>query len=108
MAFEDLVARADRAAQVHLGGTPVVYQPASGPAVTVTGLFDEQGVAVDTAGEGDVELLGPSVWLRLEDLPTDPKVDNPRLTIKGKTYKVKARMPDGTGGIRLGLHRVGA
>jgi hypothetical protein len=99
---------ADRAVQKHLGGDEVVYQPASGASATVTGIFDENYVLVEQ-GNGGVEQVGPAVWLRLEDLPIHPDVDEPRLTIHGRTYRVRERKTDGTlgGTILLLLHRSG-
>lgn len=103
-AYSDLVEKVDRAAQSALGGEPVTYAPEVGIPVTVTGIFDEQYVlAKGTAGTG-VESLGPAVFFRLEDLPTDPEEDEPTLTIQGKEYRVVERRPDGMGGIVLALH----
>jgi hypothetical protein len=100
MSFADLVAAADRAAQAHLGGIDVVYQPAAGDPVTVKGIFDDAYVLTDH-GETGTELLGPAVFLRLEDLPIHPEQDDPILTIEGRDYRVRARQDDGLGGIRL-------
>jgi hypothetical protein len=103
MSFADLVAAADRAVQGHLGSVTVTYQPEVGSAVLVQGMWNEGYVLLDQ-GEAGVEQLGPSVFLRLEDLPTDPMVDTPILTIEGQDYQVRDRQPDGAGGIRLVLH----
>lgn len=106
MDFAALIADIDRTAQAHLGGVPVVYQPEVGEAVTVTGMFDDPQVLLDQ-GRADVEQVGPSVWLRLADLPVHPDQDEPTLTIGGVQYTVHERQPDTTigGSIRLSLHR---
>jgi hypothetical protein len=106
MTFASLIANADRAAQVILGGVDVVYQPQSGASVTVTGIFDDAYVAVDNGNAG-VEQVGPVVWLRLEDLPVHPDDDEPTITINSVDYIVRERQVDGTvgGSIRLLLHK---
>jgi hypothetical protein len=105
--FAELVERIDRSVQARLGGEPVIYQPAVGAAVTVTGIFDPVYVLVKGDPEAGVETLGPVVFLRLEDLPVDPEDDDPTLTIRGVTYRhVVERLPDGFGGIVLALRTI--
>jgi hypothetical protein len=108
MAFADLVATVDRAVRDRLGGVAVVYAPKVGSppiaAVTVQGIYDEQTLLVDE-GEAGAEMLGPAVFLRLEELPTDPEDDDPAITVSGKTYRVRDRRRDGLGGIRLTLQQ---
>ena len=106
-AFDELVARIDRAILANLGSVPVTYQPAVGDPVEVTGMFDAQYVLADSSAEASVETLGPAVFLLLEDLPTDPVDDEPTLTIRGRNYRVRSRSPDGFGGILLGLRGIG-
>lgn len=103
MSFLELVAAADQAVRDHLGGVVVIYTSLVAT-VEVVGMFEEQYVLVDS-GNGDVENLGPAVWLRLADLPLHPDDDEPVLTILGKSYRVRERKPDGVGSIRLLLHR---
>lgn len=105
MSFADLVANADRAAQSALGGEPVIYRPAVEAVVTVTGIFDAQYVLAKGSANAGVETLGPAVFLRLEDLPTNPEDDEPTLEIRGVDYRVIERRPDGMGGIVLALRR---
>ncbi len=104
MAFADLVSAADRAVQGHLGGETVIYTPLHEDPVEVTGVFDARYVRVDS-GNGDVEQVGPAVWLKLADLPVNPEEDDPTLEIAGKTYTVHERQPDGLGSVLLLLHR---
>ena len=105
MAFADLIAGVDRAAQKLLGGETVIYHPAIGEPVNVTGIFDAQFVLDKGDGNAGVETLGPAVFLRLEDLPADPEQDEPTLTIGGVDYRVIEHRPDGLGGIVLALRR---
>ena len=102
MGFTDLVAAADRAAQGLLGGVAVIYQPEVGEPVTVTGMFDECYVLVET-GQASVEQTAPAVFLRLEDLPDDPDDDEPILTIGDTDYLVRERKRDSLGGLMLVL-----
>jgi hypothetical protein len=104
--FADLVTLIDRAAQELLGGTPVVYVTKDGVTVdpAPVGIFDKAYVLTDPSNAG-VEQVGPVLWLRLEDLPVDPELDDPRITIEGQDYVVHARQKDGVGGsVRLLLH----
>lgn len=109
MSFDDVIARVDRAAiRVFGESTPVLYLPDEdyAEATPVTGIFDEQYVLAKGTAEAGVEALGPAVFLRLEDLPTDPEDDDPTLTIRDVDYRVIERRPDGMGGIVLALRRV--
>jgi hypothetical protein len=102
--FEALVAAGDRDVQAFLGSIPLTYQPSVGSPVTLTGVFDED--YVQAGSEPGVEAAGPAVFLILEDLPTDPMIDHPTLTIRGTDYRVIERHPDGLGGILLVLRTV--
>lgn len=104
LSYADHIARADRAAQVRLGGTTVTYAPGVGAPVSVTGIFDEAYAHVQEGGAG-IESVGPSVRLMLADLPLDPANDTPLLTIGGVVYRPHTRIREGMGAIRLLLHR---
>lgn len=113
MSFDDLIASTDRAVQDHLGSVSVIYAPLVGSPVSETpsgaplvGMFDENFVTARSAMNG-VETLAPAITMRLEDLPTVPKNDKPKLTILGKIYTVRTRETDGTvgGSVRLVLRR---
>lgn len=105
--FAELVAGVDRTCQEQLGGEVVTYAPAEvGPPVPVTGIFDLQYVLAKGTAEAGVEVLGPAVFFRLEDLPVDPEDDEPTLTIRGLDYRVIERRPDDMGGIVLALRRL--
>lgn len=104
MGFADLVQAADRAVRDNLGGVPVNYLPADGtPAVLVDGIFDASFVYVAQDSSG-VEQAGPVVWLRLDELPTDPMNDDPLLTIGEATYRIRERQVDSLGSVKLLLH----
>lgn len=113
MSFDELIAATDRAVQDNLGSVAVIYAPLVGPPVTETpdgdplvGMFDENYVVARSSMNG-VETLAPAITMRLEDLPTVPKNDKPKLTILGKIYGVRTRETDGTigGNVRLVLRR---
>lgn len=111
MAFDDHVRATDRAVHTHLGGTVFTYAPCVGPAVSttpsgdpLTGMFDENYLVVDSTYNG-VETVAPSITVRLEDLPTDPREEEPMITVGGLRYFVRLRETDGVpgGSIRLVL-----
>lgn len=107
-AFADLVAMMDVSAQALLGAVPVTYQPASGPAVSIRGIFDASYLLAST-GSGDdpgVETVVPAVFLQLADLPADPMLDTPLLNIGGVVYRVIERRPADFGSIVLALRQV--
>lgn len=107
MAFSDQVSQTDRATLAAFG-VPVTYTPAGGnpPAVPVTGIFDALFVLVKGSAQAGAEATAPAVFLLLADLPTDPEVDDPTITIGSVTYDVVGRHPDGMGGIVLELRTV--
>lgn len=104
MSFRDEMERTDLGVRGVLGD-PVLYAPSVGSPVTVEGIFDSVYVRVDL-GQPGISSSGPAVFLRLEDLPSNPK-DDPAavLTIYGVTYVAHEVLPDGIGGVRLLLHR---
>ena len=106
MAFSDLVAAMDRVAHDVVGGVSVVYAPSVGSAVSVTGMFDEEYIDAES-GRGRVGTVTPSIVVRLEDLPDDPRLARPTLTREGVGYKLKGWSTDGVegGSIRLILRR---
>lgn len=106
MAFSDLVAAADRAAQRLLGGEIVTYAPLVGAPVSITGIFDSAFVLVKGDAMAGVEATGPVVFFRFSDLPADPESDTPTLTIRGVNYRVIERDRDDMGGIMLILRSI--
>lgn len=123
MGFAERVARVDRSVRKILGGEPVVYRIGGGggafsPAfsaafagaptaheVTVTGIFDAAYVLQADTGAG-VCATAPAVFLQLADLPTDPQIDEPTLTIGGVDYRVDHAETAGMGSVVLILRKV--
>jgi hypothetical protein len=101
--FADLVESMDRVVQAKLDGETVTYDPAAGAAVQVVGVFSETASIAKGTAEAGVEVLGPSIFFRLDDLPVDPEDDEPAITIRGNVYEVIRRIPDGMGGVTLEL-----
>lgn len=104
--FEKMVERLDRAAMKVLGGEPMIYTPAVGTPVIITGIYDSRFALAKGSAHAGVETQGPAVFVRFSDLPTDPEIDDPILTIRGDRYRVIERIPDGIGGIVLALRVV--
>jgi hypothetical protein len=100
--FTDLLENADRAVRQVLGSA-ITYTPGVGSPVTVQGVFDAAYVRAD-AGQAGVSTASPAVFLRLSELPTDPREDSPTVTVGGVDYSVHEVEPDGLGGVRLLLH----
>lgn len=84
----------------------LLYKPASGPAVPVRGIFDANYELAKGNAEAGVSVLAPAVFLRKADLPTDPELDDPILTISGKDYRVVEVQPDSLTGVVLVLKLV--
>jgi hypothetical protein len=112
MSFRDLVAAADRVVMRELGEDDdadapeaIVYLPEGCAPVNVTGVFDENYVLAKSDDEAGVETIGPAVFFRLEDLPVDPREDEPTIAIRNIDYLAIERRPDGMGGIVIALRR---
>lgn len=105
MNFAALLTTVDRGVQRHLGDD-VTYTSGSGVVVQVRGVFDRVYVPVDV-GTAGVSSSGPTVFLMLADLPSNPADDlDARVTSDGQTYSVNEAEVDGKGGVRLLLHVV--
>lgn len=117
MNWPGLVAQSDNTL-VRAFGIATTYDPATGPAISVSGIFDAAYVRVE-AGEAGVASAGPAVFYRLGtssavvtiggiacvlELPVDPDNDDPEITIKGVRYRVAESKKDGQGGVVLLLH----
>jgi hypothetical protein len=105
VSFFDLLASRD----IHLRavlGEDVVYTPGVGAPVTVRGIFDAayQDVPV---GDPGVASSGPAVFLRLSDLPSDPRSDTgAKITRSAVVYLAHTVRADGLGGVIMLLHGV--
>lgn len=106
MGFSELLAGVDKSVRQVLGG-PVTYAPSSGSPVTVRGVFDLAYIQVQGIGHAGVQSTGPGVFLRLEDLPSDPSTDvEATVTVGGVQYRIHEARPDGLGGVHLLMHAV--
>lgn len=104
MGFADLLAPADKVLRAKLGDDPVTYTPGAGAPIAVQGIFSEAFVVAES-GDAQVSTSGPSVFLALADLPTNPDEDlAATVTYRGVTYKPHEVKPDGLGGVLLLLH----
>lgn len=73
--------------------------------MNVRGVFDSSYTRVDL-GQPGVSSQGPAVFLRLEDLPSDPSTDTEAtVAVAGVIYSIHEVKPDGVGGgVVLMLH----
>lgn len=113
MTFAEEIHEMDDDIAVHLGGEveSVVYQPAIGGLFNLTGIFD-RGFVKQEPFESVLDNRGPSVFLsgaEVAKLPTDPRQDDPTITIRGQEYQAKSVVNDGpaSGGRRIMLSEVG-
>jgi len=106
--FAAHVARLDRLTLAYLGSVEVTYVSSTpGGTFPVAGIFDDNYVLSSTGDSlAGVETVGPAVFILLADLPIDPELDDPTLTIRGVTYRVTARPPAGMGSVLLILRKV--
>jgi hypothetical protein len=111
MAFADLVAQMDRAAQKILGDAIRYETSFGGETVDVLGVFWPEYVRSDSGAQGVVR-KGPAVALRLADLVRadgeliDVPEDHALITARGFQYRVRETELDGEGGVLLHLHAV--
>lgn len=99
--FSELLQRVDLGVRGRLGES-IVYTPTVGSPITVEGVFDNAYVRALSANEPGVMSSGPAVFLRLEDLPSDPMADTGAIITRGTTtYTAHEVKPDGFGGVLL-------
>lgn len=104
MAFEDLVELADRACIAALGPQSITYTSGAAVAVVINAIFDDSTVSMNSA-DTQTNDTGPWVFVRLDDLSSDPDQDEPTITIGAQQYRVADVDRDNMGGARLRLHR---
>lgn len=102
MGFPELLAGVDKIVRTKLGGL-VTYAPSTGDPVTVNGVFDASYDMV-SVGRAGVSGYAPAVFLTLSDLPSDPTIDTPAITVGSVEYKIREVKPDGLGGVWILLH----
>jgi hypothetical protein len=106
VAWEDTLRVLDRAVLGASLGGAVLYSAsgdAASPAVAVRGVFDEVDGTAYVLDSG-VTMSGPRVFVRLEDLGSDPATDpDPIITQGGRRFSVREVRKDGQGGALLVL-----
>ena len=85
-------------------GVSATYTPSTGGASsTISGIFDNDYIEVDTGGNVGYALLQPRFLCRTTDVSTVN--ENATLVIATVTYRVKIVKPDGTGMTELILEK---
>lgn len=105
MGFRAHMSIVDRAAG-HVLGETVQYTPSGGETISVAGVFDRSATVAQLQDPG-VTTARPMLFVRADQLPGDPDVDDPRIVAGGVSYRLAepARL-DGAGGVMLILHEV--
>ena len=96
---------ADRAAFFSLNdfGVSATYTPAGGASVTIAGIFDNDFVALDTAGGVAVAMQQPRFLCRTAQVAAAKEGD--ALTVDTVGYTIRVVEDDGTGITTLVLER---
>jgi hypothetical protein len=84
-------------------GLSATYTPVGGTASTITVIFDNEYIPVDTGGGVAFAMQQPKCVGRTSDLAGN--VEGGALVIEGVTYAIRIVMPDGTGMTELMLER---
>lgn len=86
-------------------GEPVMFLPAIGSPLAVSGIFDEAYREVDLAGGMAVTTESPVLGIRVSDFSVLP-VQGDQVTVasRSKTYVVREVQIDGHGGAKLLLN----
>lgn len=103
-AWDALIEAADRACIAALGTTSITYTSSDNQTVVVDGLFQASTVPIN-AGEAGATSTGPWIFVRLEDLSSDPDNDGPTITVGSQDYTVAKSDKDGLGGVKIHLHK---
>lgn len=107
MSFGELLGSLDARVFERLsGGESIAYRTSALRMTSIRGIFD---AVYQPLGGGELQVMssGPAVFVRLEDLPTDPREDRgARVIVDGTHYQIREVQPDGRGGALLLLHEV--
>lgn len=105
MSFSDLLADTDDATLTHLAGAEVVvYRDGAGNETTVRAIFEAKH-QTSSLGESGISDCAPSLFLRLEDLPTNPREDLDALfLVDDRAYSARDVQRDGQGAALILLH----
>lgn len=100
MGFKELVESADAKVRRILGGDELVtYTSGADESVDVYGIFEASSVIVPV-GDPGISDVGPTVFLRLDELTSDPSTDeSASVTYDGSDYRIYEARPDGLGGV---------
>lgn len=84
-------------------GVSATYTPVGGQASTISGIFDNDYIEVDTGGNVGFAVLQPRFLCQTSSVST--ATENATLVISSTTYKVKIVKPDGVGMTELILEK---
>lgn len=86
-------------------GEPVIFTPAGGSPVTVTGIFDRSFRELEEAEPSQRDTIFVSVGLRLSQLPREPRIgDTLEVPSVSIVFSVRQPRPDGKGNVRCILN----
>jgi hypothetical protein len=91
----------DRAFLLADFGVPAIFTPNGGTATTITVIFDNEFIPVDTGASVSFAMQQPKVMARTADLPGVAEGDT--LSVGGVVYIIRIVMSDGTGMTELML-----
>lgn len=87
-------------------GEAVTFTPATGPALAVSGVFNNVWREIDAASGLPVSSNQPNLGIRLSDFPTPP-IEGDKFLIRLATFRVVDVQEDGEGGAKCLLHKEG-
>lgn len=94
---------ADRAAMLADFGESITYTVQGGSAATITGIFDNQYVEVDSGGEVGFAVQQPRLTVRTADVPNCTEGDT--FVVNSVTYLSRIVQDDGTGITLIALEK---
>jgi hypothetical protein len=93
----------DRAAMLADFGVSITYTVQGGSAATITGIFDNQYVEVDSGGEVGFAVQQPRLTVRTADVPNCTEGDT--FVVNSVTYLSRIVQDDGTGITLIALEK---
>jgi len=93
----------DRAAMLADFGESITYTVQGGSAATITGIFDNQYVEVDSGGEVGFAVQQPRLTVRTADVPNCTEGDT--FVVNSVTYLSRIVQDDGTGITLIALEK---
>ena len=88
-------------------GQTITFKPQFGASTTFTAIFDAQHMFEEVGGSVAFSVQQPRLTCRASDVNEIGEGDKVTLTVEGvlKEYKIRAKMPDGTGITELMLEK---